>query len=82
MFIKIRYTLNGKTQTIPLSVFIKSEDEFLSFPSKFSDGFIGYYHNNALETTDEPIEMIAPDGSIVIIKKVDGKYRVSYTVPK
>ena len=74
VYVKIRYTIDGPTQSVKMKDFVKIEDDFLAGHSKFPDGFYGYYHKDALCET--PIRVMTPSGSFVEVMKRDGKFYV------
>ncbi len=76
LWVKVRYDLEATTQTIKLKDFMAIEKDFLPLPSKFSDGFIGFYHKDALKDGTS-IQLIPGEGNdvdAVIISKHDGVY--------
>ena len=74
VYVKVRYTVDGPTQSIKMKDFVKIEDDFLQGHSQFPDGFLGYYHKDALCET--PIRMVLPSGVTIDIMKRDGKFLV------
>ena len=74
LWVKIRYSINGKTQSLKAKDFWKIEDEFLPGYSHFADGFVGYYHKDAL--CEMPITAVLSSGKQVQMKKVGDKFMV------
>lgn len=76
VWIKIRYSIAGPTQSIKLKDFEKIESDFLAGRSKFDDGFYGYYHKDAL--CDTPIRLTNDYGVEfeMMRRSSDGKYLV------
>lgn len=76
MWIKIRYSIDGPTQNIKLKDFQQIENNFLFGPSQFDDGFVGFYHKDAI--CEIPITVIGPDASQIQVLMQDGKYMVRH----
>ena len=77
VYVKIRYSHSGPTQNVKLSDFEKIEDDFLPGFSKFDDGFVGYYHKDALCET--PIRIMTDNGDnkhVELTRSKDGKFHV------